>query len=125
VSRAELLRDLHEVLEPRHMDLGYDAIASVNRLLLKNPSVSEQLREFQLPIDSFSIGEELWSTAQLAALLYPSQVVNDKPAYPTGPFVVVKHGALSFLIDGRRRVHYWSGIGHSGPHRVLVLAAAS
>jgi hypothetical protein len=119
---ADLLAELHSILEHRHIKSGHDAIATVNRLLQKHPGVAEHCSGMQLPPERTSIQAEAWSIDRLVALLHPSQVRDANPTLPTGAVVVVQHKGWHYMVDGRRRVNYWSSNGLSGPHRVLVLS---
>ena len=117
----QLWDELHEVLKHRHIAIGDDALASVNRLLRKNERVKQTVSSLQLRPERAGIAEEYWELAKLISLMTPSQVTNDRPAAESGAVVIVRREPFAFLVDGRRRINHWARISASGPHRALIL----
>jgi hypothetical protein len=77
---------------------------------------------FQLARNYVAITDETWDLPKLASLLHSSQLTTDEPTKSIGAVVVVRRGALEFLVDGRRRINYWKRNAVTGPHRVLVVS---
>jgi len=122
VDSDPLWKELHELLKHRHMHADHDAIASVNRLLMKNERVKASLGLLHIPRESAKIAVESWDLVRLVSLLDQSQKTEIPPARLTGAVAVVRHGELEFLVDGRRRINAWSRSDATGPHRVLVVS---
>lgn len=68
----QLWDELHEVLKHRHIAIGDDALASVNRLLRKNERVKQTVSSLQLRPERAGIAEEYWELAKLISLMTPS-----------------------------------------------------
>lgn len=68
------------------------------------------------------ITEETWDLPKLASLLHSSQLTTDEPTKPIGAVIVIRRGALEFLVDGRRRINHWRRNAVTGLIRVLVVS---
>ena len=122
VDRAQLWKELHEVLKHRHIADGDDTLDSINRLLRKNDRVKETMGSFQLRRDRAQITAEYWELQKLVSLMTSSQVTTDKPVATSGAAVVVRREPFEFLVDGRRRINHWERSAALGPYRVLVVS---
>jgi hypothetical protein len=119
-SSAALWEEFREILQ-RHFAAGHDSIDTINRLLRKNPWLTESAKTLQIPKQNLRISEESWEVERLWRLIHPMMITPAEPARPHGAVLILRSGGAEYLIDGRRRINHWKRSAVVGPHRALVV----
>jgi hypothetical protein len=79
-------------------------------------------KAFHVQRESLVVRAESRSIKQLWPLIHPKAVTRVLPHATDAP-VVLRSDDVEYLLDGRRRINYWSRHNQAGPHRVLDLFA--
>lgn len=106
-----------------HYRPGHGCVDTINRLRAKHPVAKKLGKEFRVQRESLVVCAESRSIEQLWALIHPKLVTRTPPHATDAPVVVLRSDDVEYLIDGRRRINYWSRNNLAGPHRVLVVCA--
>jgi len=107
-----------------HNQPGDAAIDTLNRLIRKVPQLSGRTDLPTLTEDTIGVKEEFWRMERLRALLTDKHITALQPSNTQLPIIVIRWQNTDYLIDGRRRINYWSRIDAAGPRTVLVVVVS-
>jgi hypothetical protein len=106
-----------------HYRPGHSCVDTINRLRAKHPVARKLGKAFRVQRESLAIRADSRSIEQLRLLIHPKLVTRAPPHATDAPVVVLNSNGVEYLLDGRRRINYWSRNDQAGPHRVLVVCA--
>jgi len=106
-----------------HYRAGHGCVDTINRLRAKHPVARKLGKAFRVRRESLVVRAESRSIEQLWPLIHPKLVTRAPPHATDAPVVVLKSDDVEYLLDGRRRINYWSRNNQTGPHRVLIVCA--
>lgn len=106
-----------------HYRPGHGCVDTINRLRAKHPVARRLCKSFRVQRGSLVVRAELRSIEQLWPLIHPKLVTRAPPYATDAPVVVLRSDGVEYLLDGRRRINFWSRNKQAGPHRVLVVCA--
>jgi hypothetical protein len=106
-----------------HYRPGHSCVDTINRLRAKHPVARRLGTAFRVQRESLVIRVDSRSIEQLWLLIHPKLVTRAPPHATDAPVVVLRSDGVEYLIDGRRRINFWSRNNLAGPHRVLVVCA--
>jgi hypothetical protein len=106
-----------------HYRPAHSCVDTINRLRAKHPLARKVGKAFHVQRESLVVRAESRSIKQLWPLIHPKLVTRVLPHATDAPVVVLRSDDVEYLLDGRRRINYWSRHNQAGPHRVLVLSA--
>ncbi len=119
---SELWNEVCDVLK-WHYRPGHSCVDTINRLRAKHPVARKLGKAFRVQRESLIVCAEWRSIEQLWPLIHPKLVTRAPPHATDAPVVVLRSDDVEYLLDGRRRINYWSRNNQAGPHRVLVVCA--
>lgn len=106
-----------------HYRPGHGCVDTINRQRAKHPVARRLGKAFRVQRESLVVRAESRSIEQLRPPIHPKLVTRAPPHATDAPVVVLRSDDVEYLLDGMRRINYWSRHNHAGPHRVLVVCA--
>jgi hypothetical protein len=122
MNDSELWDEVCAVLK-WHYRPGHGCVDTINRLRAKHPVAKKLGKHFRVQRGSLVVCAESRSIEQLWPLIHPKLVTRAPPHATDAPIVVLRADDVEYLLDGRRRINFWSRNKLAGPHRVLVICA--
>ena len=108
-----------------HNRESHCCIDTLNRLWRKHPFVRDHEALPTIQRSDLRVHEERWPLNRLWPLLHPDKRTDKVPASRDKPVVVLHWNGNDYLMDGRKRLCAWHRENQCGPHRVLVVSAAT